>query len=101
MISRRPIRSVSAKRKAEQPEYERAVKRVFARDKGLCQAARLWPEIACAGRIDPHHRWPVGEGGPRCDPDNILLLCRRHHDAAHVEDRAKATRLGLISRGPQ
>lgn len=80
---------VSAKRTAQASEYLAALRIVRRRDCGRCVAGR-WAGMVtapfpteCHGPIDPHHVWPVGRGGPRCDPENIILLCRAHHDWAH------------------
>ena len=83
MLRRTPIARVSAKRRAQQGEYERAVQTVLLRDKG-CQAVHVWREVRCHGRLDPHHVLPRSRGGALADPDNLLTLCRAHHDSAHA-----------------
>ena len=96
MITRRPMKRVSDKRRAERGEYDRAVQRAFARDRHTCRAVAVWPESGeCSGRLDPHHVLPLGRGGPRCDVENIYALCRRHHDAVHAQPMT-ARELGLL-----
>lgn len=100
------LRPVSASRQDERWEWEQVKNQVADRDRGQCQAERarwLYPEHAdqippCAGRLDPHHIHPTGEGGERLDPLNVCLLCRHHHRWVHSINRALATTLGLISR---
>lgn len=38
---------------------------------------------ACKGRLDCHHVWRKGQGGPDHE-DNLVLLCRAHHDWVHA-----------------
>ena len=95
MLRRSPIARVSAKRRAQQGEYERAVQRAFDRDRGQCQAVELVPDIACAGRVDPHHVARQSTHPElRCDVDNITSVCRRHHDWIGANPLA-ARELGL------
>ena len=97
-MRRTPLARVSAKRKDEAHEYDRARTIAFLRDKGVCQAARIWLEVECSGRLDPHHIHPVGRYPElRCDPDNLVTLCRAHHSAAHDADPVRARELGLLA----
>lgn len=94
---RSPLARVSPKRKAQQAEYAAAKATVLARDGGACRAKALWPEVECGGPIDPHHIWPVGRFPEyRCDPERIVSLCRRHHDACHHGDPQWARRIGIL-----
>lgn len=77
------LKPVSDKRRAQRDDYNAAVTEAFRRDRGLCRGLGVIPGHVCEGRLDPHHVWPVGNGGPRCDPANIVVLCRRAHDWAH------------------
>lgn len=100
----KPMRRVSAKRAAEKDAYAAAKREAWSRDGGTCQAApdrkrgrEGWPEIECGGPVDPHHVAPVGQYPKlRCDPDNLLTLCRNHHDAVHHQDPIRARQLGLL-----
>jgi hypothetical protein len=67
-------------RRREAAERRRVVEQVRARDR-VCQAADVWPEVACAGPLDcheviPRSVWPKGY----LDPANVRLVCRVHHD---------------------
>lgn len=86
----------SATRAAEDEQYDRAKAEALTRDRNRCQGEQRVPGVACAGRLDPHHVWPTGQGGPRCDPANLLTLCRAHHDWAHSNSRAART-LGMLA----
>lgn len=100
----KPMRQVSEKRSAEKDDYDDAKAKAWSRDRGTCQAGpdRMrgregWPEIECGGRADPHHVAPVGQYPElRCDPANLLTLCRAHHDGVHHQDPVKARELGLL-----
>lgn len=95
-LRRTPLARVSKKRQAEGPEYERAVQGVFVRDHFVCQGARRGLAHDCYGRLDPHHIWAVGAGGPRCDPANMVVLCRTAHDLVHLHP-VKSRALGLLA----
>ena len=83
----------SAKRRAQETAYRIARLVVWERDGGRCQAqvGWRWPDIQCAGPIDPHHVWRQSQHPERrCDPQVMMLLCRAHHDAVHANpDRAR------------
>lgn len=96
MLRRSPLKQVSPKRAAERTEYDRAVQRAFARDRHTCRAATAWPEVACQGRLDPHHIGPVSRFPElRCEVSNLAVSCRAHHDAIHANP-VKARELGLL-----
>lgn len=46
-----------------------------------CRAKGVIPGV-CQGRHDPHHVWRKGQGGPD-HKDNLVLLCRFHHNWVH------------------
>lgn len=75
-----------------------AVKRaVWERDGWAC----VWPLGRHDGGLDAHHRIGRGVGGSSDDAvvyglDNIVALCRNHHDHAHGRGRAEAVRLGFV-----
>jgi len=55
---------------------------VLARDGG-CIARGLVPQVSCMGRIDPHHRLMRSQGG-KDSLDNLISVCRAHHDWIHA-----------------
>jgi hypothetical protein len=88
---------MSDKRRAELPLYNQAKAVAWERDRGLCQGATRWANVPCGGPIDPHHIDPTGEHPKkRCDPDNIVCLCRAHHDQVHQVDPVGARARGLL-----
>lgn len=77
------------------PEYRALVGRIMLRSKGRCEAM-----LGC-GRalgIDPHHKYPVSEGGPVLCPEAWLLwVCRECHAKIHAaKTRPDAEARGLI-----
>jgi hypothetical protein len=70
---------------------------VLWRDKGECQARRMWREVKCFGAVQAHHiapkkNWPE----LRHDPVNGIGLCLAHHNAVHDGDPQRARRLKLL-----
>ncbi len=63
------------------------IQRVRRRD-GICLAGLILRD-GCSGGIDPHHIKTRGSGGDDT-LENLICLCRRHHNMAHH---------GLITRG--
>ncbi len=63
------------------------IQRVRMRD-GVCLAG-LQLRDGCSGGVDVHHISTRGAGGDD-SLENMICLCRRHHNMAHY---------GLISRG--
>lgn len=94
--SRKPLPRQSVKRRRE--ALARAEVAVAARQRdGGCVARTLVPDVACAGRLDPHERisrarWPGGH----LVLDNVVTLCRAHHDWAHVHEQA-AIDVGILA----
>ena len=85
MLTRKRLGAVSAERLAESRAYDAARQKAWNRDRGECKAAAAFPAVECWGRVDPHHVAPVGRYPElRCDPDNIVCVCRRHHDHIHA-----------------
>lgn len=52
-------------------------------------------ETLCLGANHPHHVRPVGVGGPRLDPDNVITVCARMHGWIH-DNPKRAEWLGLL-----
>jgi hypothetical protein len=94
--ARKRLRPRSEERVAEDEQWRDVKLAVKARDGHECRAAALVPEVGCGGRLDPHHVWPTGRGGPRLDLANVLQCCRHHHDWIHHEHPARARELGLL-----
>ena len=69
--------------------------RVAIRDGG-CRGRTLIPELSCWGRLDPHHILRRSQGG-QDTPDNLVTLCRAHHDWVHAYPETSRT-LGLLRR---
>ena len=66
---------------------------VALRDGG-CVARTAIPSVACWGRLDPHHVLRRSQGGPDT-PDNLVTLCRAHHEYVHGHP-AEARALGFL-----
>jgi hypothetical protein len=73
------------------PQLRRAV---IDRDGGC--AARWVLRHDCAGRIDPHHVWRKGQGGPD-EAWNLIAVCRLAHSWIH-DNVDEAVRLGYLAR---
>lgn len=55
--------------------------------------------LVCRGQLDPHHIQRRSQGG-RDIPENLIVLCRAHHDWVH-EHPLLAEEFGLLRRsGP-
>jgi hypothetical protein len=92
-----PIRAVSRRRQSEASAWAKTVKFVRWRDHDRCVVGqrRGQPE-KCWGPIDPHHVRPVGRGGERLDPMNVILACRNCHSWLH-DHPVEATALGVLA----
>lgn len=96
-VKRARIRPISKKRAAALPDYETARQAAFDRDGHRCQAERLWPEIACAGIVEPHHLVPRGAWTAGLAVlANLKCLCSAHHYAVHHISPKRARELGLL-----
>lgn len=84
------LRSFSKKRAAEQRERVEMLKR--AHGPVRCH----WPGGCVREAVDGHEILTRGRGGSTTDPDNVLPLCRVHHDwiGAHP---AEALAMGLLA----
>ena len=69
--------------------------KVMFRDQG-CRGGAFVSEVACQGRLDPHHIFRRGQGGPDT-LENLITLCRAHHDWVHQNPLA-AQGHGLLKR---
>lgn len=68
---------------------------VMMRDGG-CVAMRMIPEVLCWGPCDPHHIHRRSQGG-QDTPENLVVLCRAHHDWVHANP-LRSMSLGLLKR---
>lgn len=78
-----PIKQRSDKRVAEDRERERAKVVVRHRALGGCEVAGVMGRLGlgrCMGPFDFHEVLTRARGGSITDPDNILMVCRFHHD---------------------
>ena len=103
----KPLAKRSAKRVSEDKEFAKVRAEVMERDRYACQ---FISELAFHL---PHHSFPIP---PRCssdeldahhivsrardktlalDPDNLIVLCRRHHDWCH-QHPLEAESIGLL-----
>ncbi len=86
-----------------EPVTEEAAREAMRRDGG-CVAWKLGFALdeRCAGRLVFHHRTPKGMGGSRdpkiSDPENLWVLCDKHHVMAHERRRPEAEEAGIIVR---
>lgn len=88
------LRNSTRKRKAL--AVPKAVRdQVLERDRG-CRARTLVPEVRCFGPIDPHHVLRRSQGGPDT-VENLIAVCRAHHDWIHGHP-ARAYSLNLLRR---
>jgi hypothetical protein len=93
--NRARLRPTSAKRRREAPARRALVEAVKKRQDHRCLGAEVWPEIACAGRLEVDEL--AGRGvypGGHLDPENCQALCSAHHRAKHAFP-AEAERRGL------
>lgn len=89
-LRRSPMKQTRSKKLAVPKEV---YSEVVLRDGG-CVARRLVPDIACYGRLDPHHVLRRSQGGLDT-ADNLVTLCRAHHDWVHANP-ARARQLHLL-----
>ena len=69
-------------------------KKIRARDGDRCQLAG---DGDCYGRLEVHHRQPVRHGGAMFDEDNLVVVCRAHHEQIEKEWRDRE-RQAIIDR---
>ena len=96
---RGPLKPVSARRSGERVKRRRVVASALDRDGG-CVAAGLVVDVACWGPLDGHE--PIARSAWRAgylEVDNVVTLCRAHHDWTHAHPD-EATALGLRKTRP-
>jgi len=81
------------KRRAKQRGVPAEVRETVFRRDGGCVAPGAFG-ITCGGPLDPHHVETKGMGGKKAadTPDDLITLCRRHHDyvTTHPADAIEA-----------
>ena len=66
------------------PDWRRARRQAYRRARGQCE--QCWqPDDG----LVVHHLWPVAEGGPIADLDNLVAICRECHAIAHKHRPAR------------
>ena len=98
--SGKPLAKRSAKRVIEDREFAKVRAFVMDRDEWSCQTDKASTGVLHMGEIDPHHRISRARDSERAlDPDNLIALCRRHHDWVHAHP-LEAEALGLLKSAP-
>lgn len=88
---RSKLKPVSEKRARENRERREVKKQMVAERGDRCQ----WPEGCPREAVDAHEVKKRSRGGSITDPENIVLLCREHHDFTEAEPE-KAAAMGLL-----
>lgn len=88
------LRRTSRKRKAL--GVPKQIKEQVLNRDGGCRVMRSVPEVKCFGPIDPHHVLRRSQGGPDT-VENLIAVCRSHHDWIH-QHPAKSYALGFLRR---
>jgi len=94
-LKRTRLKPISDKRREEIPERQKTLEVVFARDKRQCRAAAFFPDMPCQGPLDGHEPLSRARGGNPLDPDEVVTVCRGHHDHIHAHPEESAA-LGLL-----
>lgn len=90
------IKRISMKqKKVEAKHYQ--IKKELLKQGNVCEVKRLqYTQLgACNDIIDLHEILPRGRGGRADDPDNVVIICRKHH-AWVGDNQLEAKRLGLL-----
>lgn len=69
-----------AELEVERAARAEAVRLAGERDGWQCQARAVVPEVGCGGGLDGHEPLTRARGGDPLDPDQIVTVCRFHHD---------------------
>ena len=88
---RSKLKPVSEKRSRENAKRREVKKQMVAERGGRCQ----WPDGCPRDAVDAHEVKKRSRGGSITDPENILLLCREHHDFTEAEPE-QAAAMGLL-----
>lgn len=82
------VNQTSARRRSENEIRRQVVADIRLNRGPYCQ----WPYGCTRIGCDPHEIRTRARGGSITDPDNIVLLCRQHHD--HITHTAEGQREG-------
>lgn len=86
-MKRTPLRSMSRMKALERDARRRCMEIVVRRDR-ICRAAGIVRDIGCNGPLDGHEPLPRSRGGDPTDPEQVILVCRQHHDWIHAHPEA-------------
>lgn len=89
----KPLKQTAPKKKKPKAVPTDIYRQVLARDGG-CVARALVPDVACRGRIDPHHALMKSQGG-KDTLDDLIAVCRAHHEHIHANP-TQSYELGLL-----
>lgn len=78
--------------------WERAVKRIRARDRDVCQECLRSGALPVGSYSAVDHKVPKFEGGSD-DDSNLEVICKPHHDAKTARESARARGLGMPQDG--
>jgi len=67
---------------------------VLRRDNGLCQMCRTEGKITSGNEVD--HIKPLSQGGEPYNPDNLAVICTRHH---RLKSQAESMGKDFMARG--
>lgn len=94
----KPLAKMSKKRRAEYAERMNLRRDVFEEADYRCQAASLVPQVVCFGGLDAHETTPrATHPGSHLRRENVLAICRGHHNWIH-DNPADAYSYGLLIR---
>ena len=67
----------------------------------MAEQGACWFEAGCWGQMEVHHKLSRQRGGTHV-PENLVVLCEKHHDNIHHDRdyRRLAVELGLLLRNP-
>jgi hypothetical protein len=95
------VKKISPAPKPKKKRKGRAVRRnksiaQMARDRdGTCLYGLLW-RTGCAGIISPHHIISFGSDPRRDVLENLVCLCKKHHDEAEAREIPAIVLQGLL-----
>lgn len=79
--------------------WAKARKRIKARDNGECQALVNGKQCKSKANLSVHHITPLSRGGAPYDDDNLITLCRPHHEEIEKQVPPPPPDLGIPETG--